>query len=621
MKEVGYFYYDNIKYVILKRNDEFLIGKVKGESITFNFTKEDKDVIRIVVDNLVPSGNAVKLLPMKVNGNAYETSYYVDKDLYVFEGAEGNDLSILNSLWNHQETFVAIDLKKTVKDTYQRVVRVGKKVVAVVLIGTMALSLSSSLHEDIEKELDVIPDSIKIVEVLDSENNATLLTDAVEFLEIDSTELIDTEKVEQPEEVKEETDLLQSEPAVSQSNDTAELIEDIEYQTVEVPEVLQEEINVSPNQNDELVETEVETVDVEDKLTVEKIIDIINNNSNLSQEEKDLILSNPQLFEDNLKYFDKDTLPQIFAELYSVYHIESHEIENVAATFTPGDNRMDFYDASTFSETDSYVITHEFCHSLQNHEKNRYAWIKEGINAKVNGEYYEKDPAYDYNQIVITVLNELIGYEALLQCSYVRGEATIIDALYQIIPDYNLSDKFLAYMNCLHMGIIYGTISEEDISFYKTEIECILGQFYEAKFKRSMDDDLKMQYLLDYDNFLKMIKEAYNLQIDDEVLDFVCSTEYKEFIFNSQKPSNNGVITINVPTEAKIRTYDYLTMEEAVEQGVIEMHEDGTYDFVPTPYVVDENGMFCRKELVSSGEYNIYTIDETNRYLDMSMSR
>lgn len=97
-----------------------------------------------------------------------------------------------------------------------------------------------------------------------------------------------------------------------------------------------------------------------------KVIDAINNNLNLSKQEKNKILANRTIFEDNFDYYDINVLTKTLKTL-KIKYVHDICVSNkiIKGTYDSNDNLITFYTASSLDDVTDDLFTHEFSHLFQ----------------------------------------------------------------------------------------------------------------------------------------------------------------------------------------------------------------------------------------------------------------
>lgn len=361
-------------------------------------------------------------------------------------------------------------------------------------------------------------------------------------------------------------------------------------------------------------------------ITYEEIVSLINNNPNLSQEEKDLILTGKEFFKENCQYFDydfvKNTLETVKIEYISEdkrpgvkgdFHKEYDENGNEEAIIR-------IYNASSFEDSEKVVITHEICHGFQKFDHSINA-LCEFINMTINNEYYGRvnkpsstaiyDTGYTHLNGYGCALLEIIDNPEFVKKFHAQGsEEMLINELMKIIPDENLAYSTLIAYNHINLNDRLDSsspyiraIGERDKS--AATIRENLRKYYLAKTNENIETNPVMQFFLDKETFQNEIKEYYDLP--GEIAD-INIYSLKKYINTDNLEENNMIIKVFTKYNDG---YDYLTKEELINRypkyinSNIDflMTSDGKYQVPHIKYVGSEIS-FNSQELLNSLQTN-----------------
>ncbi len=232
----------------------------------------------------------------------------------------------------------------------------------------------------------------------------------------------------------------------------------------------------------------------------EEIINAINqtlkDNPNITDEERELFLSNPRSILDNKKYIDFDCLLTRLKTLN--IHYSNGSVYKDALGYVLDDN-IYIGSSSSLSDCDKSVLTHEFSH-LYSHLISVRRSILEPINTNFNDKYYNKDDSYSNRMGSVLALAKIIGCEPLKEYHFKSDDEIIINKLCEIIPDREKALLLLEYM-------------EEDFEVSKAinehveaneKIYELFSEYYSAKYNKDMSKDAYMMINLSYSsNYVK----------------------------------------------------------------------------------------------------------------------
>lgn len=579
MKIVGKFKLGRNIYAIVLKNDKYRVGRLEGNLVNYNLSDEEKKVITVIVDKLLPKNNGIKIISLKINNTVYDIN--VCDNICMFNPVPNeSDLIILNNIFNSQSecVYAGSFLNKDNK-FIKRFLKLGKRTLLVLLSSTMLLSVSSSLKNDVEEQFDE-----KITKVED-----TVLDDnkLITIIEKSDVELEDSEIIQEDELPKEVVSEIQS------SIDTQVVKEE------KIPSIDETELHEHFDFND--------------------IIEAVNNNPNIGDKEKKLILSNKTIFEDNYGYYNYEDLLNKLKTLNINYVLE--DIPGIDGTYSVFDNKIEFNNVSSLDEVDNYVFTHELSHLIQ-HTGNPFInynlFLLEGTNAIANNEYYSPgqsnyDRCYIFQQSVIKILGEILGNDVIKK-TYMGGKIDYInDSLCNLIQDKDRVENFRTLLMLYHSAYLAELDNNDfflDINDIENEIKLELKYFYEIKFGRSIEDDLIMLYYMNERSFGKFNLEPFG------DMSFVRCVSEKNYINTTEQ----STFKISYPAEYS-NWYTYISWEDAYEQGIAETTDYGLITLKDGYEIKDDYIHKVTRMPAPDTEYITVVIDESNRYLDQELSR
>ena len=139
---------DNIKYYVVKENDEIKYCFVENEEKKYNLNEEQVKLVNTVISKLIPSNDKIKTMEYTLNEKKYDV--YIDKKNYFhtfFPTPSDGELKKLNFLFNNMEEYIADGEQQTYyndhlpsyepkeTDFIKRIVKIGQKSVKVLLAG------------------------------------------------------------------------------------------------------------------------------------------------------------------------------------------------------------------------------------------------------------------------------------------------------------------------------------------------------------------------------------------------------------------------------------------------------------------------------------------------------
>lgn len=565
MKVVGKFKLGRNIYVIVLKNNKYRVGRLEGNLVNYNLSDEEKKAIMVVLDKLLPKDDGIKITSLKINNIVYDIS--VSNNIFMFNPVPNeNDLKVLNNIFNGQSEymFVGSFFDKDSK-FIKRFVKLGKKTLLVLLSSTMVLSMSSSLKSDVENQF----------------NNESEMSQ-----EIDDNKLIAI--IEEPEIKYEEPEVVEID---------------------ELPTEVVEEIQDSFDKEEAYSESEnIEVFNFDD------IVEAVNNNPNLTQEEKDMMLSNKKIYEDNYGYYNYDNLLNLLNTV-KVNYIP--EIGKVGGTYCISTNVMEVYGGTCFEEIKKSAFTHEFSHLIQNTNPNcGTSFFDEGINAIANHEYYHSEMnnegSYPFQRGVVRALDLIIGGDVFRKYYTNKDLNAIITELYKIYPDERKADEFISLIRC-YQTIFFSYMFDlelESYNFDKTMDEVAelilqdLSFYYETKFGRNVESDLIMLFFVNTNLFYEKIVDMYGVPLSDVY--YVILHDMPSIVDPDGK---NKVYSFSILNQ-NIIGYTEESYEDCLNGGLIGENGEPLYDGL----IVDKENNKVLRPRYDMKEMLI-TIDENSRYV------
>jgi len=418
MKEILKFKDLGILYSLKVDNNELIYQKNENGNISTNLNKDEIKLINTIFFNLIPSQNIKNLGYINYNNKKINHLYDLNNSFHIFYENEKDiteDCLTLNDIFNNQEEYLA--LKETNSNNNskytKRKVKVGKKVISVLVLSTFILTTSVFYIKGIHNLVSLISNHIK------------------------------------------------------------------EHKYYEEVEKYQDR-----------------------QLTVEEIIASINNNPQLTQEEKEFFLSAKNFFNDNIEYFDYYTVIDNLNNLHIEYIKEESKNPGQYEDFTytqDAKGRIRVYKSTNFSDAPKYALSHGFLHAFTK-MSNTDNYFYEGLHVLINNEYFGNsfyDNGYKVLKNYVYIICELINPEVLRQYHAHNDIKYLIDALTKIIPDENMAITLLTDIDFICEAEILRNSSQEkynklkaEYSLKTNEIDILLKKYYQAKFQISPEEDL-----------------------------------------------------------------------------------------------------------------------------------
>ena len=363
--------------------------------------------------------------------------------------------------------------------------------------------------------------------------------------------------------------------------------------------------------NEELPKLEVDLLtryDVQDL-----VYTAIKNNTNLSIDEKILLLKYSTIVLDNYKYMDLarvlNSLNKLTIHYYSFNFTDSVWQVSLSGTCNSFTNEIKFYNVENFEQVSKKVFAHEVCHLFQPTFKNEYSsFFVEGTNSITVEDYFGTDRSYEDNNKIIRLLGEIIGKDVIKQYYFVGDLNVIKEALLAIIPDQALVDKFISLTHQFDST----SYQEDQHQLINRQMRNILATFYEAKYNRKIEDDLVALYYYNEKEFVKKMDSGEMSQGYDGYV----SVEENPHIVNKREKDEKYGFTI---TYNKIDHYDAIDREDAIEQGII-AQDNGEDILIFTDCYINKLTNKVMVPVVKTFDKK-FEFNETNRYLNSTLSR
>ncbi len=558
MNLVGKFKLNGILYGIGIKEDKYYVGRVKDKKIYTYLSDNEKIVISSILDQLTPGRDLVEVTSVTIEDRIYKTYYNPSKSMFLFNPKPNeSDLKFLNSTYNNQSEYLFNNNVNQTNNYFKRLVKLGKKTVVVILSSAFLLGNAQVVKADTNANLI---DDNKFINIVD---------DTINY-DISSDELDDGLVVEYPSEK-------------------------------------------------DLSNLDVNTLSIED---VRKLVNsAITGNINLSEQEKSLMLSNSTIILDNYKYMDLALILDNLNTLKIVYNQEEkqHETWNtgISGTYNWYLNEIDFYNVTNLEEVDITVFVHEMYHMLQTYDGSYSSFFVEGTNALAVDEYLGTEYSYAENRNVIKLLGEIIDKEVIKQYYFTGDFTGIRKALLDIIPDYELVWKFV--------GLCYqfDCTSYQDVNKNKIveQLNNVLATYYEAKYGKSIDDDLVALLYYNSNSFLQKVGELNDIQPDlrGNIMEIKDPS-----IINPSKVNDNYKIVIdyeNIDVSKNIDHYEGWSRDEALKNGAINSVDGEDVVIYNDAYIDKLTNKVMIPVYRPTFNFKTIELDSSNRYLDTQLKK
>ena len=274
----------------------------------------------------------------------------------------------------------------------------------------------------------------------------------------------------------------------------------------------------------EAVEVQEEKEELSAYQKIENLKNSINNNENLSKEEKKFILDayNDILY-DKIDLIDYDLVNKRFEDLYIEYENEECKDGNLAGYYMPSTNFIHMYSSTGIEDTNKITLQHELFHVLQ--EKGHiHSGLFEPINDILVEEYhgvneyeYYREYSWGYDEIkpYIYELCELCGSDVLDEYNFKDNISLLKSKLMNLINDEEKYYELITNLDIIPKIIINKNGEYSDrvsmLSYIYDNLNNILGEYVEAKTGKSRYSDLS--YIINlYPNEFETLVKSENIK-------------------------------------------------------------------------------------------------------------
>lgn len=323
------------------------------------------------------------------------------------------------------------------------------------------------------------------------------------------------------------------------------------------------------------------SVNLSDEEILDRVQKALDKNDKLDNQEREFILDSIRVIIDDKKYFDWEYIYKVLEDI-DIEYVKRYNQDMDLGSYNPGKKKIICYGVSSFDEANKGTLRHEVRHAITKFKDNYNSFLVEVFTTIYNKDYYGEDSGY--NQIIHygRALLEIIGEEPVKKYLGYTDTNNIKKELMKIIDDEDMAIRFLSeldiYKDKILEGKYYYEYNMEFMHSLEDDIYEGFRKYYEAKYGRSMDNDLIMQYYLDRRIFDALIASNYYLPRDNESGEVMVVQEKNYF----NDKDDNALI---------------------VDYYVFEYREERVGNNIVTRYVRDR----YRGDIV---------IDENNRYID-----
>lgn len=264
-------------------------------------------------------------------------------------------------------------------------------------------------------------------------------------------------------------------------------------------------------------------IGINDNISDEEIFDKVSNalygNDNLSEEEKEFILDSIKIIINDKKYYDWKYIYQVLGDI-RIEYIKKYNQDMDLGSYNPSKRRIICYGAKSFDDANKGTLRHEIRHAMTEFKDNYNSFLVEVFTTIYNKDYYGEDSGYSqiipYGRALLEIIGSDIGKKYLGYTDTDMVEKELMKVIDETDKAVKLLNSLDVYKDMVLEGEEYYRDNKEFICELEDEIYKLFGEYYEAKYERSMDNDLIMQYYLNRSMFDILIANNYYLPKDNE---------------------------------------------------------------------------------------------------------
>lgn len=245
-------------------------------------------------------------------------------------------------------------------------------------------------------------------------------------------------------------------------------------------------------------------------ITVNNYEEILRNNPNLSEEEREVLIriASP-IIEEQSNFINNDWIKYTNGQLRIIdYNKKSFLEPNTRGSWHSVDSAIKMFIERKITDSDEQIseyedvllheALHSFCISCNSKEGHR---LCEGMTELMKHEYNKGTYKHTYNdQIIISkILMEIVGREKMLKYYFagdIKGLEEELSTIYGTIDD---AKKFMALIDM--QTDLCKNNSFNQIKEINEKIVDMLSKYYEGKYHKPMEKDILIQYYLRQGNF------------------------------------------------------------------------------------------------------------------------
>lgn len=368
-------------------------------------------------------------------------------------------------------------------------------------------------------------------------------------------------------------------------------------------------------------------------LTYDDIVSLVNENQKLLPEEKELILSNKDFFDDNLQYMDHNHVKTMLQNLHINYLSRSNGI--ISGQYYPYSYFINMYNVNNFIEANKSTLTHELYHAFAipkgSFDALGYGYKTiEALNMIITNEYNAEAFGYDMGYEVLKpyakILCEIVPNDTLKH-SFFSGNVSLINNYLRSIvnDDAMIKDLFTtidANLNISNELLTNPQNSEDLNALYKNNNDAIMNYFkiiYEAKTNTPIESNEEFMYYYDKAALLSNLigEGTYDSKTTELAVNFTTPIKSKNY-FKVTNNDNNTVLNVCSKVEPHNCELSKIDKKVYLEEGMIQeingqyvinpeyqdklfIQDDKLYQKGYTPvefeeYVLNSNNLTVNKE-------------------------
>ena len=330
----------------------------------------------------------------------------------------------------------------------------------------------------------------------------------------------------------------------------------------------------------EPVKAKIVEVEKKHDLTVNEVLEIIENNDNLTIEEKNYLIQYTDFISDKLPYIDQDDLVDSLKNMkINYYQYQEGFIRGSWHPFGFDMYEVKIFDSISTKEhldaTDYSVLRHEFFHIFT--KKNNKPLLGKGFYEFTNRVFaneYNYDEYYDGSYYFLEscgyLFLELFDSDIVKEFHAQEDYKVLTNELYKIIPDASMAINALSKMDTLN-SLYFDLNTEEnedkkeemikEFNEIKLSLKNDLKIYYETKYQKDISSNLYDYYLYSPDDAINKYKELH------PDLDFLTIQIYQFKIhINERKHLGEYSMVASYRDKDNVKQVFYVPMEELEQE-------------------------------------------------------